>query len=263
MIYSELINDYLCSYTHTDLCRLERLGLRLYILKSSVQLVLREYDFTTQPSFTEEDIFNLLPIIRVAQFKPSDGSALFELATSQVSSGNFSDAHEMTSQAMGIYSQVFGPLHSDITNCYRLMARIHFLANESVPAMCFQHKAVMVFERVLGVDHPDTVSAYVNLALYCHHCDQTQVALRVMYRAHYLISLMFGDDSPEIATCDSNIALMLHSCKEYDLSVSYLEHALKLNTKYHGDGSIQVALNHHLIARGPVIHWRLQTSTTT
>ncbi|XP_065893122.1 clustered mitochondria protein homolog isoform X2 [Dysidea avara] len=157
-------------------------------------------------------------------------------------------------------------LHNVVTvvvhflNCYlctniftlhhRLMARIHFLANESVPAMCFQHKAVMVFERVLGVDHPDTVSAYVNLALYCHHCDQTQVALRVMYRAHYLISLMFGDDSPEIATCDSNIALMLHSCKEYDLSVSYLEHALKLNTKYHGEGSIQVALNHHLIARG-------------
>ena len=34
-----------------------------------VQLVLREYHFTTQPTFTEEDIFNLLPIIRIAQFK--------------------------------------------------------------------------------------------------------------------------------------------------------------------------------------------------
>jgi len=51
----------------------------LTIALLGVQLVLREYDFTTQPSFTEEDIFNILPIIRMAQFKVStvkQGNAL-------------------------------------------------------------------------------------------------------------------------------------------------------------------------------------------
>ena len=40
-----------------------------YSITVGVQLVLREYHFTTQPTFTEDDIFNLLPIIWMAQFK--------------------------------------------------------------------------------------------------------------------------------------------------------------------------------------------------
>jgi len=46
----------------------------LIIVPLGVQLVLREYDFTAQPSFTEEDIYDLLPIIRLAQFKVNNFS---------------------------------------------------------------------------------------------------------------------------------------------------------------------------------------------
>lgn len=101
---------------------------------------------------------------------------------SQPLSGYLKTSLELFEDALQMFIQTYGPIHVDIANCYRQMARVNHLMNNSVHALTYQHKATLVFERVLGVDHPETLSAYVNLALYCHNTNQSATALRLLYR---------------------------------------------------------------------------------
>ena len=41
--------------------------------------------------------------------------------------GNLGNAQELTTQSLGVYSQVFGPLHSDVANCYRYLTLCVFV----------------------------------------------------------------------------------------------------------------------------------------
>lgn len=91
-------------------------------------------------------------------------------------------AGELFAEVIQMFIQIYGPMHVDIANCYRYVARIYYLLNEPFLALTNQYKAALIFERVLGVDHPETVSAYINLALHCHNNKQTAAALRLLYR---------------------------------------------------------------------------------
>ena len=96
--------------------------------------------------------------------------------------GDLKSALELFEDSLQMFVQIYGPIHVDIANCYRHLARLNYILNNPVNALAYQHKATLVFERVLGVDHPETLSAYVNLALYCHNTNQTATALRLLYR---------------------------------------------------------------------------------
>ena len=97
-------------------------------------------------------------------------------------SGDLKSAIQLFEDALQMFVQVYGPLHVDIANCYRHLAKLSYILSSSVNALAYQHKATLIFERVLGVDHSETLSAYINLALYCHNTGQTATALRLLYR---------------------------------------------------------------------------------
>lgn len=232
--------------------RIHRISLlRSLCLKTGVQVLLREYDFESRkhPTFTEDDIMNLFPVVKHTNPKAYDASAIFEAAQGRLQGGLLGEAHELMVEALNLFHQVYGPLHADIATCYRTIARLHYLAEDAVQAVSYQKKAVIVCERVFGVDHPDTIIAYVHLALYCHNAGLASVALKLMYRARYLALVVYGEGHPDMATFDSNIGLILHGQREFKISEKFLEKALDVQLKYHGPESIHTAMSFHLVAR--------------
>lgn len=232
--------------------RIQRLSLlRAFCIKTGVQVLLREYDFKNRkrPTFTEDDIMNLFPIVKHTNPKAFDAAAVFEAAQGRLQAGLLGEAHELMVEALNLFHSVYGPLHADIATCYRAIARLHYLAEDSVQAVGFQRKAVVVCERIFGVDHPDTIIAYVHLALYCHNAGLASVALKLMYRARYLALVVFGEGHPDMATFDSNIGLILHGQREFKISEMFLEKALDVQLKYHGSESVHTAMSFHLVAR--------------
>ncbi|KPP79652.1 clustered mitochondria protein-like [Scleropages formosus] len=237
--------------------------LREISLKAGIQVLLKEYNFDSRhkPSFTEEDILNIFPVVKHVNPKASDAFHFFQSGQAKVQQGFLKEGCELINEALNLFNNVYGAMHVEICACLRLLARLNYIMGDhpevwKLAKMCLpsralsnQQKAVLMSERVLGIEHPNTIQEYMHLALYCFANGQLSTALKLLYRARYLMLLVCGEDHPEMALLDSNIGLVLHGVMEYDLSLRFLENALLINSKYHGPRSLKVALSHHLVAR--------------
>ncbi|XP_048374701.1 clustered mitochondria protein homolog isoform X1 [Sphaerodactylus townsendi] len=225
--------------------------LREISLKTGIQILLKEYNFDNRhkPTFTEEDILNIFPVVKHVNPKASDAFHFFQSGQAKVQQGFLKEGCELISEALNLFNNVYGAMHVEICACLRLLARLNYIMGDYSEALSNQQKAVLMSERVLGIEHPNTIQEYMHLALYCFANSQLSTALNLLYRARYLMLLVFGEDHPEMALLDNNIGLVLHGVMEYDLSLRFLENALLINSKYHGTKSLKVALSHHLVAR--------------
>ncbi|XP_078278905.1 clustered mitochondria protein homolog isoform X1 [Rhinoraja longicauda] len=225
--------------------------LREICLKSGIQILLKEYNFDSRhrPTFTEEDILNIFPVVKHVNPKASDAFHFFQSGQSKVQQGFLKEGCELINEALNLFNNVYGAMHVEICACLRLLARLNYIMGDNNEALNNQQKAVLMSERALGVDHPNTIQEYMHLALYCFANGQLSTALKLLYRSRYLLILVYGEDHPEMALLDSNIGLVLHGVMEYDLSLRFLESALTINEKYHGTKSLKVAMSHHLVAR--------------
>ncbi|XP_030042084.1 clustered mitochondria protein homolog isoform X2 [Microcaecilia unicolor] len=225
--------------------------LREISIKTGIQILLKEYNFDSRhkPTFTEEDILNIFPVVKHVNPKASDAFHFFQSGQAKVQQGFLKEGCELINEALNLFNNVYGALHVEICACLRLLARLNYIMGDYSEALSNQQKAVLMSERVLGIEHPSTIQEYMHLALYCFANSQLSTALNLLYRARYLMLLVFGEDHPEMALLDNNIGLVLHGVMEYDLSLRFLESALTINSKYHGAKSLKVALSYHLVAR--------------
>ncbi|XP_078080887.1 clustered mitochondria protein homolog isoform X3 [Mustelus asterias] len=225
--------------------------LREICVKSGIQILLKEYNFDSRhrPTFTEEDILNIFPVVKHVNPKASDAFHFFQSGQAKVQQGFLKEGCELINEALNLFNNVYGAMHVEICACLRLLARLNYIMGDYNEALSNQQKAVLMSERALGVDHPNTIQEYMHLALYCFANGQLSTALKLLYRSRYLLLLVYGEDHPEMALLDSNIGLVLHGVMEYDLALRFLENALAINGKYHGAKSLKVALSHHLVAR--------------
>ncbi|XP_024133650.1 clustered mitochondria protein homolog isoform X2 [Oryzias melastigma] len=225
--------------------------LREISIKTGIQILLKEYNFDSRhkPTFTEEDILNIFPVVKHVNPKASDAFHFFQSGQAKVQQGFLKEGCELINEALNLFNNVYGAMHVEICACLRLLARLNYIMGDHPEALSNQQKAVLMSERVLGIEHPNTIQEYMHLALYCFANGQLSTALKLLYRARYLMLLVCGEDHPEMALIDSNIGLVLHGVMEYDLSLRFLENALTINSKYHGARSLKVALSHHLVAR--------------
>ncbi|XP_037123717.1 clustered mitochondria protein homolog isoform X2 [Syngnathus acus] len=225
--------------------------LREISIKTGIQILIKEYHFDSRhkPTFTEEDILNIFPVVKHVNPKASDAFHFFQSGQAKVQQGFLKEGCELINEALNLFNNVYGAMHVEICACLRLLARLNYIMGDHAEALSNQQKAVLMSERVLGIEHPNTIQEYMHLALYCFANGQLSTALKLLYRARYLMLLVCGEDHPEMALLDSNIGLVLHSVMEYDLSLRFLENALAINSKYHGSRSLKVALSHHLTAR--------------
>ncbi|KAJ7995651.1 hypothetical protein DPEC_G00246790 [Dallia pectoralis] len=225
--------------------------LREISIKAGIQILLKEYIFDSRhkPTFTEEDILNIFPVVKHVNPKASDAFHFFQSGQAKVQQGFLKEGCELINEALNLFNNVYGAMHVEICACLRLLARLNYIMGDHPEALSNQQKAVLMSERVLGIEHPNTIQEYMHLALYCFANGQLSTALKLLYRARYLMLLVCGEDHPEMALLDSNIGLVLHGVMEYELSLRFLENALAINSKYHGPRSLKLALSHHLVAR--------------
>lgn len=225
--------------------------LRTFCIKTGVQILLREYSFDSKgrPTFNEDDILNVFPIVKHIDPRASDAYTFYTTGQSKIQQGYLKDGHELICESLNLLNHVFGPLHPTIAQCLRMVARLNYIMGDNTDAMNYEQKAVLMSEKVNGIDHPRTIIEYTHFALYCFVNGQVTTALKLLYRARYLLLLVCGENHPEMAILDSNIGLILHAVCEYDLSFRFLKNALKLNINFFGQKHIKVAVNYHLVAR--------------
>lgn len=225
--------------------------LRIFCIRTGIQVLLREYNFDhkSRPTFTEEDILNMFPIVKHISPRANDAFNYFQSGQRKISEGHIRDGYDYISEALNLFNSVYGPLHPDIVQCLRLLARINYVLGDYSEACSYQQKAVLMSEKVNGIDHSQTITEYNFLALYSFANSQISASLKFLYRTRYLLSLVHSQNHPEMAIIDSNIGLILHAIGEYEYSLRFLEHALQLNLRYFGKRNLKVALSYHLVAR--------------
>uniref|UniRef100_A0A8C6ZFP5 Clustered mitochondria protein homolog n=1 Tax=Nothoprocta perdicaria TaxID=30464 RepID=A0A8C6ZFP5_NOTPE len=201
--------------------------LREISLKTGVQILLKEYNFDNRhkPTFTEEDILNIFPVVKHVNPKASDAFHFFQSGQAKVQQGFLKEGCELINEALNLFNNVYGAMHVEICACLRLLARLNYIMGDYSEALSNQQKAVLMSERVLGIEHPNTIQEYVSTRCWGS-------------RTNILSSSFLN-----------NIGLVLHGVMEYDLSLRFLENALAISSKYHGSKSLKVALSHHLVAR--------------
>lgn len=137
--------------------------LRIFAIRTGVQVLLREYNFEhkSRPAFTEDDILNVFPIVKHISPRATDAYNYYQSGQRKIQEGNLREGYEFITEALNLFNNVYGPLHSDIVQCLRLLARINYVLGDHSEACSFQQKAVLMSEKVNGIDHPHTITEYV------------------------------------------------------------------------------------------------------
>lgn len=138
--------------------------LRLFCIRTGVQVMLREYHFDhkTRPTFGEDDILNIFPVVRHITPRATDAYQFFQTGHRKIQEGNLREGYDFLTEALNLFNNVYGPLHSDIVQCLRLLGRINYVLGEYQDACSFQQKAVLMSEKINGIDHPLTFTEYVS-----------------------------------------------------------------------------------------------------
>uniref|UniRef100_A0A1X7UCG6 CLU central domain-containing protein n=1 Tax=Amphimedon queenslandica TaxID=400682 RepID=A0A1X7UCG6_AMPQE len=84
--------------------------LREFRNKTGVQITFKDYKFSLTAPFNEGDLACIVPVVKHTDFKV------------QLQSANIEVAPDYLSEAVQLFAQVFGPLHVNIANCYKVIA---------------------------------------------------------------------------------------------------------------------------------------------
>lgn len=139
--------------------------LRAFCLKVGIQMFLREYNFESRnkPTFAEEDVLNVFPIVKHISPRASDAYNFYTSGQSKIQQGLFKEGYELISEALNLLNNVFGAMHSENGSCLRMLARLSYLLGDAQEALAIQQRAVIMSERVNGIDHPCTILEYVSI----------------------------------------------------------------------------------------------------
>lgn len=162
--------DLGCDYVESavEMYRFHKLSLmRAFCLKVGVQILLREYNFESRnkPTFNEDDIVNVFPIVKHINPRASDAFNFYTTGQTKIQQGYFKEGFELISEALNLLNNVYGAMHSENAQCLRMLARLSYIMGDPQEALAIQQRAVLMSERVNGIDHPYTISEYVRLLL--------------------------------------------------------------------------------------------------
>lgn len=138
--------------------------LRAFCLKVGIQILLREYNFESKnkPTFNEDDILNMFPIVKHINPRATDAYNFYTTGQSKIQQGNFKEGYELISESLNLLNNVYGAMHSENSQCLRMLARLCYIMGDVSEAVSIQQRAVVMSERVNGIDHPYTISEYVS-----------------------------------------------------------------------------------------------------
>ncbi|PRP74275.1 hypothetical protein PROFUN_12022 [Planoprotostelium fungivorum] len=218
-------------------------------LKMNIQMAARDYDFTLEAPFFIEDVLDMFPVVKHCQPKTADGHDLLESGVSYLAQGRLDIAFELLSEALVIFSQVYGPMHHATAVCFSNMAMVLYQSGDPAEAVVYQQKAVIINERVQGLDHHETSQSYGNLALFCHKTGKVKLALNYIQRALYLGYLACGLAHPDNGTSFTNMGMILQDLHLTQESTKYFTKALSCCESLQGtDHLLLTAAIYHAMA---------------
>ncbi|TKR64461.1 hypothetical protein L596_024988 [Steinernema carpocapsae] len=227
--------------------------LRRFCVVVGIQLVAKNFNLDSSKArlpFSDEDVYNMVPIVKHVHKKSHDASNLFLAGQTKMQQGHLRDGYEHVAEALNLMNSVYGSLHEDMAACLRVLARIAYILGEPGEAFVHQHKAVFTSERCLGLDHAQTITDYIQLAHFTFANLRIGASLRILYRARYLLLLAFGEEHPLMSQIDANIGCILYAVNQHDLALKYLESAKKLHeASMSGNKNLKTAIIYHLLAR--------------
>ncbi|KAL3103177.1 hypothetical protein niasHS_002363 [Heterodera schachtii] len=226
--------------------------IRRFCLMNGVQIMLKNYQLNplkskSQAPFSEDDIFNVFPVIKRLNPRSQSAYNLYLSALIKMQQGFIRTGYDLMQQAHSMMNSIYGPLHPDLALCLRFMARMAYALNDFPDALTQQHRALLISERCNGIDHYETISDYINLAHFSFANLCIPSALKLLYRARHLLLLAHGEQHPYMGQIDANIGIILYALQEFDTSLKFLNNALPLYQKY--GVPVKTALLHHVIAR--------------
>jgi len=224
-------------------------SLRMICRRNGIQLQNRDYRLSLESPFSVDDIVVLFPIVKRGEPFSKDGNDLLETAKIHLAQGKFDVAYDLLSGALGIFQQVYGPLHRDTAESCSLLARV-LRETDLKGAIQFQERALIISERVLGLDHYLTAQAYSTLACLTQIVEISKPVLVPAYRALYL-NLILGDlNNLCVVDIVSNIGKILHELKEKKQSRDFIIKAIQLTENVYGTINLNTA--HALSCHGRV-----------
>eukprot|EP01088_Endostelium_zonatum_P006062 TRINITY_DN18166_c0_g1_i2.p1 TRINITY_DN18166_c0_g1~~TRINITY_DN18166_c0_g1_i2.p1 ORF type:complete len:1404 (-),score=394.70 TRINITY_DN18166_c0_g1_i2:63-4274(-) len=226
--------------------------LRSFCQKCGVQIKSRDYKIsensTVREPFTPDDISDIFPVIKTINPKTGDGQELTEVGSQCLAKMRLDLAYEVFSECLGVFHQVYGPLHADTAACYSNLALVLFHASDYAQAIANQKKMVIISERVLGLDHLETIQGYGTLALYYQAAGRHREALCAMKRNYYLTKLVTGNLHPDFAAVLANLGATYQELGSPTLSLHFQQEALKCNELFYGPNHMQTANSCHNVA---------------
>lgn len=225
---------------------------RRFCTMNGVQILLRNYQFDgakakSQAPFAEEDIFNLVPVVKRLNPRSQAAYNFYLSALIKMQQGYPRIGYDLMQQAQTMMMNIYGPLHPELALCLRFMARMAYAMGDYPDALAQQNRALLISERCNGIDHFETISDYINLAHFSFVNLCIPSSLKLLYRARHLLLLVHGEEHPQMGQIDANIGVILYLLQEYETALKFLNNALSLYQKY--GVAIKIALLHHVVAR--------------
>lgn len=140
-----------CCYTTATLvvhCYQISQQVRSLCLKSGVQLLCRDYDFTVANSVTLDDVLDLFPIVKSELPVSRDAMALLEAGKAFLTQGRLQPAYTYLNRALGAHNSIYGPMHEDSAAVYTTLATTCYHAGDFAQALEHQHRALVIVEKV-------------------------------------------------------------------------------------------------------------------
>ncbi|KYR01500.1 hypothetical protein DLAC_01487 [Tieghemostelium lacteum] len=234
--------------THSVPMESRLIVLRSLCLKVGLQVHVKDYDFTTDFTFSSEDILELQCVVKHLNPRSSDGLDLLEHGKVLLNQRKFDIAKDLLNESLTILIQVHGPIYADVAACYMNLAIVSFHKEDIDMAIEYQKNCVIVTEKVHGVDHHDTIHAYNNLAVFCQRAGRLNESMGYFKHALYLTDLLGGDYNPERASTYISIGYLLQELGNHELGIHYLRLALKHQEAIVGTDHIISAATYHHIA---------------
>jgi len=244
------------------LCMLRSLCQRI-----GVQIATRDYDFGVIRPFSEDDIIDLFPVVKMSVPESGHVDQKLEQGRSKIRDENWADAEELLQKAMALAQCVYGPTHPKSVEIHLLLAITQYHLGDFAEALENQKRATMISERINGLDHYLTAQLFSTLALFSHHvaassksdlrgsnkkndAEEYYLSARLyLNRSIYLHELIAGPNHPATALQIMNMGTLYQQQRRAGDAMTFFSEARKRLCSSLGEGHVRVLQCDDMIGR--------------
>jgi len=209
--------------------------------KKAASAPIVEVESVPTTTFTQEDILNIVPLVKDAAPKSQLAEEALEAGRISILQDQKDLGQELLLESLSLHEQIYGILHPEVARVYNTLAMLYYQLEEKPAAVELARKAVIVAERTLGIDCAETILNYLNLGLFEHSSGNTRAALAYIKHAFNMWRIVYGEGHPDSVTTMNNVAVMLQALKLYHGSRLWFEASLKVCEKIFGASSPNTA----------------------